>query len=121
MTTARMPMSAARAQALLWVAQRATAFILALCIIVHLATMILAVRGGLSAAALLARTQGNTAWAAFYVVFVIAAAVHAPIGLRNVLMEWRGWRGRSLDMAMLALALGLAFLGLRAVYAVTVA
>ena len=37
----------ARTQALLWLAQRASAAVLALCIVVHLATMIYAVRGGL--------------------------------------------------------------------------
>ena len=40
----------ARAQTLLWVAQRASAAVLALCVVVHLATMIYAIRGGLSAA-----------------------------------------------------------------------
>ena len=48
-----------RSQTLLWVAQRASAALLALCVAVHLATMIYAVRGGLSAAEVLARTQGS--------------------------------------------------------------
>jgi len=49
---------------------------------------------------------------------VLAASLHAPIGVRNVLREWTAWRGRSLDTAMLILALALAATGLRAVWAV---
>ena len=75
-------MSAAR-EVRLWVAQRATAVVLAVCVVVHLATIIYAVRGGLTAAEILARTRGSIAWGAFYSVFVLAAAIHAPIGLRN--------------------------------------
>jgi fumarate reductase subunit C len=107
-----------RAQALLWVAQRASAAVLALCVLVHLATIIYAVRGGLSGAEILARTQGSVAWFAFYSVFVLAVAVHAPIGLRAVLAEWLGWRGLPRDLALLAFALLLAWTGMRAVFAV---
>ena len=107
-------MSAARTQALLWLAQRVTAAILALSVVVHLATMIVVTRGELSAADILGRTRGSLAWAAFYAVFVVAVAVHAPIGLRTVLREWAGARGRLVDFALLLLATGL-----RAVYAVT--
>jgi fumarate reductase subunit C len=107
-----------RAQALLWTAQRASALVLALCVMVHLATLIYAVRGGLSAAEILERTRGNTAWFAFYSVFVLAVAVHAPIGLRAVVSEWLGWRGRSRDVVLLAFAALLAGMGMRAVLAV---
>ena len=108
----------ARAQAYLWLAQRASAAVLALCVVVHLATMIYAIRGGLSAGEILARTRGNGAWLAFYSVFVLAVSVHAPIGLRPVLGEWLRWRGTSRDLFLLALALALAGLGLRAVLGV---
>jgi len=108
----------ARAQTYLWVAQRASAAVLALCVAVHLATMIYAIRGGLSAGEILARTRGNGAWLAFYSVFVLAVSVHAPIGLRPVLAEWLRWRGVSRDLFLLALALALAGLGLRAVLGV---
>jgi len=112
--------SAARREALLWLLQRGSAAVLALCVVVHLATMILAVRGGLSAAEILARTRGSVAWAAFYGVFVLAVAVHAPIGLRAVLAESSGGHRRRLDLAMAAFALLLLAAGLRAVFAVTV-
>jgi len=107
-----------RAQTLLWVAQRASAAVLALCVTVHLATMIYAIRGGLSAAEILSRTRGNIGWFAFYAVFVLAATVHAPIGLRSVLLEWLGWRGASRDIFLLGLAMLLAVLGMRAVFGV---
>jgi fumarate reductase subunit C len=108
-----------RAQALLWLAQRASAALLAVCVVVHLATMIAVTRGGLSAADILGRTRGSVAWAAFYAVFVIAVAVHAPIGLRTILGEWAGARGRGMDAALALFALLLLITGLRAVYAVT--
>ena len=95
-----------------------SAAVLAICVIVHLITIIYAVRSGLSAAEILGRTRGNAAWAAFYALFVLAVAVHAPIGLRNVLSESFNWRGTGLEITVLALAVALAVLGLRAVYAV---
>ena len=107
-----------RTQVLLWGAQRASAAVLALCVTVHLATLVYAVQGGLSAAEILARTRGNFAWLAFYTLFVLAVTVHAPIGLRAVLGEWLGWRGRSRDAALLLFALLLAWMGMRAVLAV---
>ncbi len=103
---------------LLYLAQRGTAAILALTVAVHLGTILYAVRGGLTAGEILGRTQGNLGFLVFYAVFVLAAAIHAPIGLRSVLREWTGWRGRSLNLALLALSALLAGLGLRAALAV---
>lgn len=107
-----------RSQILLWAAQRASAAVLALCVLVHLVTVIYAVRSGLSAAEILGRTRGNLAWGGFYALFVAALAVHAPIGLRNALSEHLRWRGWTLEAAMLLLAGALLGLGLRAVWAV---
>jgi fumarate reductase subunit C len=107
-----------RAQVLLWAAQRYSAMVLGLCVIVHLITMIYAVRGGLGAAEILDRTRGNAAWAGFYTLFVVAVAIHAPIGLRNIVSEALGWRGRFLDITVLVIGLMLALWGLRAVWAV---
>ena len=95
-----------------------TAFVLALAVAIHLATILYAVHGGLTAGDILARTHGNIAFLMFYGLFVIAVAIHAPIGLRNVLREWTPWRGRSLDLALALFALLLLVLGLRAVFAV---
>jgi fumarate reductase subunit C len=87
-------------------------------VLVHIVVMIYAVRGGLSAGEILGRTRGNVGWASFYTVFVLAVAVHAPIGLRAIAIEWLGWRGRSLGIFVHAFALLLLAMGLRAVWAV---
>jgi fumarate reductase subunit C len=107
-----------RGEAGLWIAQRASAVVLAACVLVHIAVMIFAVRGGLSAAEILGRTHGSAGWAAFYALFVVAVAVHAPIGLRAVAVEWLGWRGRSLGIVLHLFGLLLLVMGLRAVWAV---
>lgn len=112
------PRASARREACLWLAQRASAAVLAICVIVHLAVIVYAVRGGLSAAEILGRTRGSVAWLSFYLAFVAAAAVHAPIGLRVILREWTAWRGASLDAAMAAIGIALAVLGVRAALAV---
>ena len=105
-------------EATLFALQRLSAKLLAPLVILHLALILYAVHGGLSAAEILGRTQGSVAWGAFYPLFVVAVAVHAPIGVRNVLQEWTRWRGWSVDVASVVLALALLALGLRAVAAV---
>jgi fumarate reductase subunit C len=105
----------------LYIAQRATAFVLAFAVTIHLVTIIYAIRGGLTAGEILARTHGNRWFLGFYLVFVLAAAIHAPIGLRSILREWARWRDRSLDIAMLAFAGLLLVLGVRAALAVYLA
>ena len=107
-----------RTESFLWLLQRASAAVLALCVIVHLLTIIYAVQGGLTAAEILARTRGNVAWLGFYSLFVLAVTIHAPIGLRPVLGEWLGWRGRWRDRALLVFAGVLAWIGMRAVLGV---
>ncbi len=102
----------------LFLVQRLSAAVLALAVAVHLATILYAVRGGLTAAEILARTRGSVAFLAFYSVFVAAVALHAPIGLRTVIREWTPWRGHSLDAALVAFAVLLLALGARAVIAV---
>jgi len=104
--------------ALLFAAQRLSAMVLALAVAVHLATILYASHAGLTAGAILARTHGNIAFATFYGLFVVAVAVHAPIGLRNILREWTPLHGRTLDFALILFALMLLLLGFRAVVAV---
>ena len=105
-------------EAALFALQRLSAKLLAPLVIVHLVLILYAVHGGLSAAEILGRTQGSMTWGAFYALFVVAVAVHAPIGVRNVVREWTPWRGGSLDAASVVLGLALLALGLRAVAAV---
>jgi fumarate reductase subunit C len=102
----------------LWIAQRVSAAVLAVCVAVHLATIIYAVQGGLTAGEILGRTRGNVGWLAFYSIFVLAVSVHAPIGLRAVCLEWLRWRGASRDVALALFAGLLAWMGMRAVVAV---
>ena len=106
--------------AILFLAQRASAAVLAFAVTVHLATIIYAVRGGLTAGEILARTRENNWFLAFYLLFVVAVTIHAPIGLRNILREWTPWRGRSLDVVLAIFAALLLTLGIRAAFAVYV-
>ena len=103
----------------LFLIQRLTAMALVPLVAIHLIGILVAVRGGLMAAQIQARTEGSWLFALFYGLFVVCAALHAPIGLRNVLREWTGMGGRPLDMAMLAFAVLLGLAGLRSVAAVT--
>ncbi|ANN66128.1 succinate dehydrogenase [Bordetella bronchialis] len=107
-----------RTQARLWYLQRVSAMVLALFVAVHIGIIVYAVRGGLSGAEILERTRGSIGFAAFYGLFVLACAVHVPIGLLRIAEEWLRWRGPSAVAAALAFAVLLVFLGLRAVYGV---
>jgi fumarate reductase subunit C len=104
----------ARAETWLWIVQRGTALVLAFAVTLHLATIIYAVHHGLSAAAILARLRGSDAWLLFYLVFTAAAALHGGIGLRTIVRETTTWRGPSLDAAVGAFILAVAFAGWRA-------
>jgi len=92
--------------------------VLAVCVVIHLAIIIYASRRGLTAAQILGRTRGSVPFAAFYALFVVACAVHVPIGLKSIAAEWLRWRGRSASIAVLIVALAILGMGLRAVYAV---
>ncbi len=103
----------------LFLAQRLSAMVLAPLVLTHLGVILYAIRGGLSAAEILGRTQGSTGWALFYGAFVLAVAVHAPIGLRTVLSEWTPLPRRAADALAITFGLALLALGLRAVWIVT--
>lgn len=92
----------ARFAAWRFVAQRASAAVLAFCVVVHLASIVYAVRHGLTSEAIVARMHASAIWPTFYAAFVVAVAVHAPIGLRSIVDECLGLRGRGVD-AVLAL------------------
>jgi fumarate reductase subunit C len=101
--------------------QRGTAVLMAPMVLVHLVTIVVAVQGGLSADDILARTQGSLLWGGFYTLFVLAAAIHAGIGLQVIAREWLqvGPRGAAiLGHGFMAVTV---LLGLRAVYAVVAA
>jgi len=111
-------MTPAIAQARRWYWQRISAMVLVVCVLVHLGGLMYAVRGGLTAAAILGRTHGNWAFALFYATFVIACAVHVPVGLANIAREWWGLGERPALWLGRAFALLLLVMGLRSVYAV---
>jgi fumarate reductase subunit C len=102
-----------------FVLQRASAGVLAVCVVVHLATIIYAVRHGLTADAIVGRMHASAFWPAFYTVFVVAVAIHAPLGLRAIADEWLGLRGRSADVVLALFALLLLGGGLYAVRSLT--
>jgi fumarate reductase subunit C len=82
----------------LYILQRATAVLMVPLIIVHVVV--------------------SFAWAAYYSLFVVAAAIHAGIGVRTVAIEWGGLRTRGADAVMWGIGLALFVLGMRAVIAV---
>ncbi len=103
----------------LYMLQRLTALIMAPLVIGHIAVMIYAVQGGLSASEILGRTQGSLLWALFYGTFAVAVALHAAIGLRAIIHETFGLGGKSLAILTLGIFALLGGMGLHAVYAVT--
>ena len=100
----------------LW--QRGTAALMAPMVLVHLVAIFYATRHGLTAADILGRMRGSISGSGFYALFVIAASIHAGIGIRNVLAEWSPLSGRVAGMAAVAFGILLCGLGLRAVAAV---
>jgi fumarate reductase subunit C len=105
----------------LYIWQRLTAAVMLPLVLAHLAIIFYAARTGMSAADILGRTRGSIGWASFYGVFVVAAAIHAGIGLRNVFAEWSPMDDRAAGMLATVFGLLLLLLGLRAVAAVVLA
>lgn len=105
----------------LYMFQRISALLMAPFVIGHLAVMIYAIQGGLSAGEILGRTQGSLLWFLFYGGFVCAVSVHGAIGLRTVAYEWGGLKGPFLEAFMWVVGVGLFVMGARAVWAVTFA
>ncbi|MBY8977886.1 succinate dehydrogenase [Rhodobacteraceae bacterium NNCM2] len=103
----------------LYLAQRISAVVMAPLVLGHLALMIYAIQGGLSSQEILSRTQGSVSWMLFYGLFVVAAAVHAAIGLRVIVHETFRLRGAPLEVLTWGLFALFLSMGLHAVAAVT--
>jgi len=103
----------------LYLTQRITALIMVPLVLGHLGLMIYATKGGLSAAEILSRTQGSWFWGGYYGLFVVAAALHAAIGLRVIAHETLKIGERALNLITLFFATGFLTLGARAVLSVT--
>jgi len=99
----------------LWLVQRVSGMLLGVFVVIHLATMILAIQGGLTAREIMERTSENWLVGSFYGVFVIAASLHGSIGLRTVAQEVIGWRGASLNVVSGFFCVLLVVIGLFAV------
>ncbi len=102
----------------LYIWQRATAALMVPLVLLHVAVIFYATRRGMTAADILARTRGSILWASLYGAFVVAAAVHAAIGVRNVLVEWSPLSDRGAGIFAVMFGTSLLALGLRAVVAV---
>jgi len=99
--------------------QRLSALIMIPFVFGHIAVMVYAIQGGLSAAEILSRTQGSVFWFLFYGTFVLAVSVHAAIGLRVIIHETLGIKKNALTVITWFIGLTLLFMGGRAVLAVT--
>src|SRR5262249_790266 len=102
----------------LYVWQRLTAALMVPLVLVHVAVIFYASRKGMTAADILARTRGSIVWASFYGALVVAVAIHAAFGVRNVLTEWSPLEDRSAGVLAAVFGLLLLALGARAVAAV---
>ncbi len=102
----------------LYVWQRLTAALMVPLVLLHVAVIFYATRKGLTAADILARTRGSLVWASFYGAFVIAVAIHAAIGVRNVLAEWSALKDRGAGILAGAFGVLLFLFGARGVVAV---
>lgn len=103
----------------LFMIQRLTAMVMAPLVTGHLIVMIYAIRGGLTSAEILGRTQGSLAWGLFYGAFVIAVSIHAAIGLRVIAHETLRLKAPWLEALTWIIGLMLLSLGGYAVAAVT--
>jgi fumarate reductase subunit C len=105
----------------LYVWQRGTAALMAPLVMIHIAVIFYATRQGMTAADILSRTHGSVVWAAYYGLFVAAVAIHAAIGVRNILTEWSPLKDRGAGLFAIVFGVLLFVLGLRAVAAVVLA
>ncbi|WP_371037783.1 MULTISPECIES: succinate dehydrogenase [unclassified Rhodosalinus] len=105
----------------LYLLQRISALVMVPLVLGHIAVMIYAVQGGLSAAEILGRTSGSVFWALFYGLFVVAVSLHAAIGLRVIAYETLGLAGGGLRALTWGVGGILLAMGLYAVFAVVAA
>ena len=62
--------------------------------------------------------HGNWGFGVFYGVFVVACAVHVPLGLAAIAEEWLGLRERTALVVAEIIGLVILAMGLRAVFGV---
>jgi fumarate reductase subunit C len=101
-----------------FILQRLTAGLMIPLVAGHLILIHYATSRGLSAAEILSRTRGSMLALLYYGLFSLLVSAHAAVGARTLLAEWTPIEGRTLDVAMWIIGIGLASLGVRAVAAV---
>jgi len=107
--------TSAKTETWLWLGQRLSAVVLAVCVVVHIVTMIFAMRGGLSTGEIAGRVGGNVWWLTFYGLFVLSVSVHAPIGIRAVLLESTPISARRIGLLCMIFGLFIIVFGIKAV------
>ena len=105
-------------ESMLFTLQRLSALAMAPFVLVHLGVILVAVRGGLTTAEILSRTQGSWGWILFYGLFVACVSVHVPIGLRNIAVEWLRLPRRAATSLAALLAVVMLIMGLKSVASV---
>lgn len=105
-------------ESMLFTLQRLSALAMAPFVLVHLGVILVAVRGGLTTAEILSRTQGSWGWILFYGLFVVCVSVHVPIGLRNIAVEWLRLPRGAANAWAAVLAAVMLIMGLKAVASV---
>lgn len=98
--------------------QRISGGLLAGCLLIHIATILYAVQGGLSVAEIQNRIQGSEFWFVLYSIFIFAAIVHAAIGLKNVFSEWIKLPPVLISVLVLVYFVVSSFLGISAILAI---
>ena len=106
-------------EAKLYILQRLTAAFMAPMVVGHLLTILYATRAELTAASILARVQSSPWLIVFYTAFVVMVAIHAPLGLRKILVEWGRLPTRAANLIALVLFVLFLGMGLRGVWALT--
>lgn len=106
-------------EAMAYSLQRVTGAMLAVLVFIHLAVILYAIEGGLSADEVLARTNSTVMWPIFYSAFVVTVSIHAPLGFRNIIREWFNLSQKTSAVFASGLAVILLLTGLRAVVAIS--
>jgi fumarate reductase subunit C len=91
-----------------WLMQRLTGLVLAICLVVHVASTHLLRAGHIDAAFVRERLAQEPAMMAFYGIFIVALVYHACNGIWAVLLDFNASRGARRAMGVLLYLAGAA-------------
>ena len=100
----------------IWLLQRLSAIILSACTIIHIITIINSVKIGLTSADIINRIGANYGWFIFYLIFVLSASIHAPIGIRSILKESTNASNVTITLITIIFAILLVSLGIWSIW-----